>query len=196
MNYILLGAAGFMLMHFLDFASMKKITGLKPLLWLVGTGLVVYAMFNVAVTGNHFGFPVWINIFGWGVFSAALFGMAYSLYVALPIGKTYISSGTSGQLVTNGIYELVRHPWLLFFGFAMAGLVLLSGSLLALWAGIVWVLFSTILVYLQDRYVFPRMFPGYHRYQETTPMLIPSKQSLTAFFKGLKKNNKLEVQSK
>lgn len=196
MNYVLLGTAGFMLMHLLDFASFKKVSGLKPVLWFVGTGLIVYAVVMVAVTGDRLNFPVWSQFAGWVLFSVASYFMAYSLYVALPFGNTYVAPGTSGQLITHGLYSLVRHPWLLFFAFTMVGLVFATKSMLALEAGTAWTALSVILVYLQDRYVFPRMFPDYTGYRKSTPMLIPNKRSLSAFFKGLNKNNKLEVQAK
>ncbi len=193
MNYILLGAAGFLLMHLLDFASMKKVPLLKPALALSGTALVTFAAAMAAVKSEQFGLPGFVSAAGWLVLIAAVYLMAHSLYVALPFGKTYVAAGSSGQLVTGGVYRLVRHPWLMFFALAMVGLTLGSRSILAFEAGIAWTGLSAILVGLQDWKIFPRMFPGYAGYQKTTPMLLPNRHSVTAFIEGLKQNKVPEV---
>jgi protein-S-isoprenylcysteine O-methyltransferase Ste14 len=191
MNYILLGAAGFLLMHLLDFASMKKLPLVKPALSLSGTALIVFAAAMAAIEGEQFGLPAWASAAGWVLFIVSMYLTIHSLYFALPLGKTYVTPGASGQLVTSGVYRLVRHPWLLFFAAAMIGLTLGSRSILALEAGIAWTALSAILVSLQDRKIFPRMFAGYGEYQQITPMLLPNRNSVTAFIEGLKRNNKV-----
>jgi protein-S-isoprenylcysteine O-methyltransferase Ste14 len=193
MNYILLGAAGFLLMHLLDFASLKKLPLVKPALALSGTALVVYASAMAAVNGERFELPLSLTLIGWVLLAVSACLMVYSLYVVLPFGKTYLATGLSGQLVTGGLYRLVRHPWLLFFGLSMAGLVLGSRSLLALEASVFWTVLSAGLAYLQDRHLFPRMFPGYAEYQRRTPMLLPNKVSFSAFLRDLKQNKVSEV---
>ena len=75
----------------------------------------------------------------------------------------------------------------------MLGLAAGSHSTLAAEAGLVWTVFSAVLVYLQDQKVFPRMFPGYAEYQKITPMLLPNRNSVTAFIEGLKRNKVPEV---
>ncbi len=191
MNYILLGAAGFLLMHLLDFASMKKLPLAKPALALSGTAVVAFSAAMTAIDGQRFELPLGLALIGWVLMAGSLYLMAHSLYIALPFGKTYITPGVSGQLVTGGVYRLVRHPWLLFFGLSMVGLTLGSGSILTLEAGFIWTALSAGLVYLQDRLVFPKMFPGYSQYQARTPMLIPNKDSVSAFIEGLKQNKKV-----
>ena len=193
MNYILMGAAGFLSMHLMDLASMKNIALLKPLFSLSGTAMIVISATMVAITGGQFELPVWAGVAGWMLLIVSAGLMAYSLYFALPLGKTYVKSGISGELVTDGIYSLVRHPWLLFFILAMIGLALGSRSTLAAEAGLVWTILSAVLVYLQDRKVFPRMFAGYADYRKRTPMVLPNRHSMTAFIEGLKRNKVPEV---
>ncbi len=184
-------------MHLLDFASMKKLPLVKPLTAILGSGFVGYSMVMVAVAGERMAIAAWLSPLGWLLLAISLCLMMYSLYAALPFGKTYVKTGLSDQLITGGLYSIVRHPWLLFFALAMIGLTIGSRSILALEAGIVWTLLSSILVYFQDRWVFPMMFYGYAEYQKTTPMLVPTKNSISAFFKGLKNQNKVsEEQSK
>jgi len=191
MNYILLGAAGFLLMHLLDFASLKRLPLLKPALTLSGTGAVAFSVLMVAIDSPRFELPLWLLAAGWVLLAICLYLMAHSLYVALPFGKTYIAPGSSGQLVTGGVYRLVRHPWLLFFALAMIGLTVGSRSILAFEAGAAWTVLSAGLVYLQDRYLFPRMFSGYAAYQRRTPMLVPTVKSVSAFIEGSKQNKKV-----
>ena len=191
MNYILLGAAGFLLMHLLDLASLKTLPLVKPALALSGTSLVAGSAVMVAISGERFSMPLSLALLGWVLLAVSLVLMVRSLYVTLPFAKTYLAPGTSGQLVTSGLYCLVRHPWLLFFSLTMVGLTVGSRSLLALEAGVIWTTLSAALVYLQDRWVFPRMFPGYAEYQRRTPMLLPNKASISAFIEGLKQNKKV-----
>jgi protein-S-isoprenylcysteine O-methyltransferase Ste14 len=188
MKYILMGSAGFVLMHLLDFASLKKVPFLKPVLSFCGTALIVFSITIVAVTGSKFDMAGWLSNIGWILFVGSAGLMVYSLYAALPLDKTYIKTGISNQLVTRGLYTLVRHPWLMFFAISMVGLTLGSRSMLALEAGLAWTILSVALVYLQDRKLFPRMFSGYNLYQKTTPMFLPTKNSVNAFIEGLKRN--------
>ena len=184
-------------MHLLDFASMKKLPLAKPVIALLGSGFVCYSVVMVAVTGERMAIAAWLSPLGWTLLAISVYLMMYSLYAALPFSKTYVKTGLSSQLVTGGLYSIVRHPWLLFFALAMIGLTMGSRSILAMEAGIVWTTLSSGLVYFQDRWVFPMMFHGYAEYQKTTPMLMPTKSSLSAFFKGLKNQNKVsEEQSK
>jgi hypothetical protein len=43
MNYMLLGAAGFLLMHLMDFASIRRLPLFKPVLSVSGTALIILA---------------------------------------------------------------------------------------------------------------------------------------------------------
>jgi hypothetical protein len=43
---------------------------------------------------------------------------------------------------------------------------------------------DVIVVVIQDRVFFDRMYPGYPAYRKTTPMLIPNWYSLAAFAAG------------
>jgi protein-S-isoprenylcysteine O-methyltransferase Ste14 len=193
MKYILLGAAGFALMHLLDFVSLKKVPTLKPICSISGTAMIVIAATMVAVEGERFTLPAWASAAGWTLFIVSAGLTAYSLYFALPLGSTYIKTGTSGQLVTDGVYALVRHPWLLFFVLSMTGLSLGSRSALAAEAGLAWTALSALLVFVQDQKIFPRMFNGYPEYQKTTPMLLPTRHSVSAFIEGLRRNKVPEV---
>ncbi len=45
---------------------------------------------------------------------------------------------------------------------------------------------DVLYVSVRDRFFFPRMFPDYPQYQRQTPMLIPTRESISACFSTLK----------
>jgi protein-S-isoprenylcysteine O-methyltransferase Ste14 len=102
----------------------------------------------------------------------------YSLFVEIPFTATYAQQGVGDALITTGTYALTRHPGVLWFGLWMAGLVLVTRGQLLLAAGIVWTLLDAVYVWLQEVFLFRRMFPSYAAYQRTTPMLVPTPQSV------------------
>jgi protein-S-isoprenylcysteine O-methyltransferase Ste14 len=186
MMYIALGSLGFLIIYLLDTFSLKRIPGLKPLTLLVGNGLVVYAAIMVCLAPDKLSLPLWTTWLGWVMLPAALFMLVYSLFVNLPFGKTYVSTGVGGKLVTSGLYALVRHPGVHWFTLALLALILVSRSSLMLIAAPIWVLLDIALVAIQDRFFFGKMFAGYDNYRRQTPMLIPNRRSISAFINSLK----------
>jgi protein-S-isoprenylcysteine O-methyltransferase Ste14 len=129
-------------------------------------------------------FPVWVEWLGWILFPPAVLLKIYSLLIGLPFHQTYVSKGVKDTLVTTGIYALVRYPWV----FSLS-LILISGSRLLMIATPILIGLNLLLVVLQDRFFYDRMFTGYAAYRKQTPMLIPNKQS----FKAFKRSIRLEV---
>jgi protein-S-isoprenylcysteine O-methyltransferase Ste14 len=183
--YVILGSLGFLVIHLLDIASLKRIPGLKPLTLVAGNGLVVYAAVMACLASDKLSLPPWVSWLGWVLLPASLFMLVYSLFLNLPFKKTYVSQG-AGPLVTGGLYALVRHPWVYWLILAMLALVLASGSSLMLIAAPIWVGLDVILVAIQDRFFFGKMFADYDSYRRRTPMLIPNRRSLSAFIHSLK----------
>lgn len=187
MIYIALGSLGFLIIHLLDVVSIKRIPGLKPFTLLVGNGLLVYAAIMVCLAPDKLPLPAWSSWLGWGLLPIALAMLIYSLFINLPFGKTYVAAGVGDKLVTSGLYALVRHPWLHWFILAMLSLILVSRSSLMLIAALIWVSLDIVLVAIQDRFFFGKMFAGYDDYRRQTPMLIPNRRSISAFIDSLKR---------
>jgi protein-S-isoprenylcysteine O-methyltransferase Ste14 len=82
------------------------------------------------------------------------------------------------KLVKTGTYALVRHPGVLWFGLLLFSLVLISRSQLLLVAAPVWLVIDVLYAWVQDRFFFERMFPGYGAYRAETPMFIPTRRSI------------------
>ena len=188
MIYIVLGGLGFLVIHFLDLASIKRIPRVKPLTMLVGNGLVVLAMVMVCLSPDKLALPAWTTWLGWGLLPVSLFLLVYSLFINLPFGKTYVDTGVGDKLITSGLYALVRHPWVHGLILLLLSLILVSKASLMLIAAPIWLCLDIVLVAIQDRFLLGRMFSEYDDYRRRTPMLIPNRRSLNAFINSLKQS--------
>lgn len=185
MFYVALGCSGFLVVHLFDVISLKRLPAVKPVTWAAGSGLLVYALTWLSLNGEKLAMPAWTVWLGWWLFSFSFLLLIYALFVNLPFRKTYIDKGVGDQLVTTGLYALVRHPGVLWFSLALGSLLPISRSSGLLIAVPAFVLLDILLVMVQDRFFFVRMFPGYDSYRKTTPMLIPNRRSLRAFKNSL-----------
>jgi len=70
----------------------------------------------------------------------------------------------------------------------MLSLILVSKSSLLLIAAPIFILLDIVLVIVQDKFFFGRMFDGYGSYRQETPMLVPNRQSINAFINSLKQS--------
>lgn len=189
MIYIALGILGFIIVHFLDIVSLKRIpSGAKPCVWAVGSGLLVYSLIMLCLQSNTLPLPIWSTWLGWGLLTLSFFLLIYSLFVNLPFRKTYVATGVGDRLITTGLYALVRHPWIHCFTLTLLSLVLVSRSSLLLIAVPIWILLNIPLVIIQDKFFFGKMFQGYNSYRRETPMLVPNRRSINAFMNSLKQS--------
>ena len=187
MIYIALGILGFITVHLFDIVSLKRIpSGVKPCVWIVGSGLLAYSLIMLCLQSNILPLPIWSTWLGWGLLTFSLSLLIYSLFVNLPFRKTYVAAGVGDRLIKTGLYALVRHPGVMWFTLFMLSLILVSKSTLLLIAAPIFILLDTVLVIVQDKYFFIRMFDGYINYQKQTPMLVPNRRSLNAFIRGLR----------
>jgi protein-S-isoprenylcysteine O-methyltransferase Ste14 len=186
MIYIITGVAGFIVIHVFDIVALKKIRFLKPALFFTGSVLLVYALVMLSTQTNTLSFPAWVSVPGWVLLSLAFILFMYSLFINLPFKKTYVDSGFSDKLIKNKLYMLVRHPGVMFFSLVLIGLVLISRSYLLLIATPFYIMLDVILVIIQDRYFFAKMFSDYSSYRKETPMLLPNRQSIAAFINSIK----------
>jgi len=185
-NLIAIGCLGFLVIHLFDIVSLKRLPGAKPFAWILGSGLLVYALVMVCFQSDKLPLPIWSTWLGWALLTISLLLLIYSLFINLPFRKTYIATGVGDKLITTGLYALVRHPWVHCFTLILLSLILVSKSSLLLIASPIWILLYILLVVIQDKFIFSRMFQGYDAYKQETPMLVPNRQSLNAFINSLK----------
>ncbi len=186
MIYLAIGVFGFIVIHLCGIVSLKRIPGAKPCAWIVGGGLVGYALAGLSLESNTLLLPMWLTWLGSGLLSISLLLLVYSLFINPPFRKTYIATGIGDKLITTGLYALVRHPGVIWFVLFMLSLILVSKSSLLLIAAPIFILLVILLVIVQDNFFFTRMFDGYKSYQRETPILLPNRKSVNAFIKGLR----------
>ena len=186
MLYIAMGCLGFLIIHLFDIVSLKRWTkGLKPITWILGSGLLLYALAMTCLQSGKLPSPIWSTWLGWALLIISLPLLIYSLFINLPFRKTYIATGVGDKLITTGLYALVRHPWIHWFILLLLSLILVSRSSLLLIASLIWILLNILLVIIQDKFFFGRMFSGYDQYRKETPMLLPNRKSISACVKTL-----------
>ena len=189
MIYIVVGVIGFLVIHFFDLVSMKRIPfGAKPLVWTAGFAVLIYSLVKLCLQSNTVALPSWVTWVGWFLLVISLLMITFALFINLPFRKTYISTGVGDKLIKTGLYALVRHPGVYWVTSFMFSLVFISKSRLMLIAAPIFCILNMVLVILQDRYFFPKMFEGYDKYQKETPMLVPNRRSIEAFVNLLKRS--------
>lgn len=193
MIYIIIGAVGFTVVHIFDFVSLKRIRGLKPVTWGAGSGLLIYSMARLCLSPEKLVLPSWLTVVGWVVlvFSAPL--LIHALFIQLPFRKTYVSDGVGDELITSGSYALVRHPGVIWFTMFMLSLIPVARSTILLVAAPVFIAIDILLVYLQDKFIFGRMFDDYYKYRQKTPMLVPNRKSFGDFLHSIKHSKVVET---
>jgi len=186
MIYIAIGALGFLVIHFFDVVSLKRIAGAKPITWVVGSGLLIYSLTMICFAPDKLPLPIWSTWLGWGLLAISLFLLIYSLFINLPFRKTYVATGVGDKLITTGLYALVRHPGIHWFTLTLLSLVLVSRSTLLLIAAPILILLDILLVVVQDKFFLSRMFDEYDSYRQETPMLLPNRRSVNTFMRSLR----------
>lgn len=191
MNYLAIGFFGFIVIHLSEWAAVKRLALAKPLAWGVGMALIGYALVMASLWPDKQSFPFWSTWFGWALFSVSIVLVVYALFINLPFHKTYVASGVGEELVTSGFYALTRHPGVMWFAMLAFSLLLVSKSQLMLVTAPLFVLLDTAAVIVEDRFFFPRMFAGYDEYRRRTPMLIPTRKSISAFLAWLRHSGRM-----
>ena len=154
------------------------------------TGLALLAMSTIGILmGNYASFEVSLpfRLLFCALAIISLLLLVYSLFFWLPFGGTYIDVNQGNTVVDTGMYALCRHPGAIWVGFFYLFLWLASGKMMMFGAGIVWTIMNTMLVYVEDRWIFPKTLVGYDNYKTVVPFLIPSfrtcKKKLLAYLR-------------
>jgi protein-S-isoprenylcysteine O-methyltransferase Ste14 len=187
MGYVLLGGLAFLVAFSFDFAALKGIAYLKQIIGLVFGSLFGFALLMVCLKTGRFPLPHWLSWAGWPLLILSAGLLVYSIFLEIPFRQTYALNGVGDKLIKTGTYALVRHPGVLWFGLFLLALVAVSRSRLLLIAAPLWFLLDVLWVWIQERFYFSQMFPGYGQYKRETPMLIPTRESVARCVKTLRK---------
>ena len=191
-GYILIGILGFAFMAGADWATYKKVSFLKPILWFVIIPVFFYAIVMAWIDTTRFDLPSITSTVAWIplIFFFGLF--IYSLYMEIPLKRTYIDSPQPTKVVTNGTYSLCRHPAALWFGIWIISAVLVSRSVTLAVAAPIWIVAHVGCLFWEEKLCRLEDFGDeYKLYQELTPMLIPTVTSIGCFWKEVKSHVRL-----
>jgi len=181
---ILLSLCGFMAILVVDWKALQGLGPLgRPLLLLLAAVLLSVALrLAAAQPGDGLGLPAGLAPAGWTLTLAGGVLLFYSVVLEIPLiqRRQARKEGphTGPILVTTGTYALSRHPgflWLLLFAL---GQIILWNHMAGLYFFAWWLLLDLVVILIQDRVLFPRIFPSFAQYQATTPLLLPTSTSI------------------
>ncbi len=175
------GVLAFLLFIVYDFNEVRWRKRWLHGLFFAGFALLVLASVGLAVQAIHKGLPVWPRRIAGLVLAALFLGLLlYTLFGALPFAQTYQQCDRQDKpmVCRSGVYALCRHPGVLWFAGFYGGLWLALGGQDLLSAAIIFSSLNGLYVFFQDRWTFGQTFADYESYQQTTPFLIPNRQSI------------------
>ena len=117
--------------------------------------------------------------------TCTLVGTSLSFVVLRWLGKSFSILAEARRLVTEGPYQIVRHPLYLCEGVALVGVTLQVLSPIAVLVAIVVVMVQCRRM-INEEAILKLAFPEYHAYAANTPFLIPTKLGRLAHQAGHK----------
>ncbi len=138
------------------------------------SGALLWTISQEATSVDFRSFKFWLG----GVLTliGGLFSF-YTVFVEIPLWQK-ADGNSPPTLVTKGTYAACRHPG--FWG-TTAFVLGLSLAVPAppMWnLAIVWVVLELIVVFIQDRWIFPSIFSEYTLYRQHVPFLLPTRESI------------------
>lgn len=181
MVYIFIGVLGFVSLLLFDIYSLMNKNILKYFFGILGvaliigaTGLILYEnielKFSTVVIISNFLFLI--------LFSGVL---VYSLFIEVGLMTTY-GKDNKPSLVRNGTYGLSRHPGVIWLFIVFVNFYFIFGNELIIYAAISWTVVNVIYVYIQEKFIFEKIFIDYVDYKKATPMIIPTINSIKQSF--------------
>lgn len=169
--YFLTGVGGFILFMFFEIFTLKGIK--KPFILIPSFILFLYGSFMVFLnTEREFIIPLFFRALLYMVLFSSLALLTYSLFINIPFKKTYIENGFEQELVKTGLYSISRHPGFLFLSSLLISLSLLKGSYISLCYSLIIIFLDLILIYYQDKVIFPKIFKGYNEYKREVNFIL------------------------
>ncbi len=184
MIYFGLGIVGFGLLLIFDIFSLNEKSVVKYLFAILGFGLIIGSTILLLTLKSNIQFPSFLRIVS---LIGAVFFLALLIYsVFIEVGKNTYQYKNESKLVTTGTYALSRHPGVLWFllVYMLAAVSFQNHYILV--AGLIWTGINIIYVVIQERFIFTKLFKHYGKYVETTPMLLPSRDSIEKCITTLK----------
>ncbi len=105
---ILIGAASFFVVFWVDVFSLKGIRSLRTVFWLTGTALFVFGLLVCVNDPARISLPAPLPALGWFLCVVFAFLLICSLFIEIPF------YGQPSKVVSRGTYALCRHPGVLW----------------------------------------------------------------------------------
>lgn len=175
---LFVGTLGFICYFIYDLCSIWKPQSMGRYLFALGSCLVAVSLAGELWQQRLFiSIDIWFYIFLF--LSFLFFGLLiYTLFFCFDAEEAYVQVNTPRTAYTKGMYALCRHPGVIWF---ILGFYCLYGLIrtehVFLYAGMM-SLYNIMYIILQDVYIFPKTFINYDEYKQTTPFLLPNRQSI------------------
>lgn len=169
MVLIFLILAGFLLLITADQLQIRKKLILSRNVQRAGYLLVLASIVYMALVSNPDTRP---SPFFLG--AAILFGilLIWSVFFEFSIERK--KHGIPGNgLVTTGSYQFCRHPGFWWFALFSLSIGVMRGISAHFFTILLMNSMNLLLIFIQDRYIFPKVFQGYNEYRKQVPFLVP-----------------------
>lgn len=183
MIFIALGCLAFVFFYFFDLNKILFLNKYLNIFFALGVTFLAFSTIGILL-GHYESFKISIYfrlLCGW-LSVISMFLMLYSLFFALPFSNTYMKVEKTNSIVDTGMYALCRHPGVIWFFFFYLFLSISSGIKMMMLAGLIWTVMDVIHVYVQDRWLFPKVIIGYGQYKRKVPFLLPNVGSIKRVF--------------
>ncbi|PKL11705.1 MAG: hypothetical protein CVV52_12910 [Spirochaetae bacterium HGW-Spirochaetae-8] len=168
----ILGATGYFLTGLYDVAILRKRPLLKKIL-SVGFPITAtpYLFLFLAWESPHSTFMQWTIVVLLLCFSILL---VYSVLLEIPL-----SSVEPAALYQGGTYRFSRHPGFIWFTIINLLIPLYFWNFGISLICLGFILCDLALIFIEDRYFFPEMFPEYGEYKKKTPFFLSLRYNTT-----------------
>lgn len=171
-----IGGTGFLFLVLYDLSQLRPGKYLPRLTSCIGYGSLILAVFlEIFLYWPEKSPPLLIILkLGAAALSAGL--LVYAVFIeTAPGAAAGVSAGrkTERIAVTKGSYGVVRHPGFWWFLLLQISIIWLTAhkDTIIIAAGLVSMNF--LLILMEDRWIFPRIFTNYDEYRQQVPMLLP-----------------------
>ena len=176
MIYLGTGIIGFLMLLLFDICSLSKKSLMKYFFGVSGFLLIAGSSVLLVFTKSNVSFPLSLRLISLVLAVLSIGLLIYSVFIE--VGKNTYEYENHNSLITTGTYALSRHPGVLWFLFFYIFTAIYFQNHLVLYAGLTWTVMNIIYVFVQEKYIFSKLFDNYSNYIQTTPMIFPSYKSL------------------
>ena len=173
---------GFALLFLGDYNSIKWHRGFLRPAFFLGFALIASAVGTDLSIAFYLGAVRNFDFVLLGLGFILFLALIYCLFFAIPFRESYVDGQENRKTYRGGVYGLCRHSGVWCFGAMLLcfGIAALPSALL--WRGMLYTVLNVIYSWLQDKYIFPKVFCDHGDYCGEVPFLIPTSESLHRFF--------------